>query len=305
MQQHTAQHLITALAGRHLDWETRSFHIGPELCDIELAVKPPSRQDLDRLEELVVAEIRRARPVHARRVSRAQYEDLEVRSRLLPTDLEGDIRLVEIEGLDRNTCGGTHVASTAEIEAVKLLHAEPLRGGCRLYWVAGGRVRRRLGDLEARSAELRKVLDCGEAEFAAVCKLRREQLEAAQRQVRGLEERWIALLVQSWLEGGEGLVEGHFDAQDAGFLHRLARAWLEAGGEGIAFLTCANDKGSYFLLAVDSSGNLVLPDLGPRVAELLDGKGGGKGEIYQGRAGSLEKRGEVMDMLKEMALGTT
>jgi len=84
MQQHTAQHLLSAIALSRWGWATRSFHIGTARCDIELDVAEPSADDLLDLEEAVVAEIRAARPVRCRRVSEAEYAALEVRSRGLP-----------------------------------------------------------------------------------------------------------------------------------------------------------------------------------------------------------------------------
>ena len=101
MQQHSAQHLLSSLSLTHLDWETRSFHIGPEVSDIEIGVPPPARHELDRLEELAADVIRKALPIRDRRVTRPEYAEMQVRSRGLPADHEGDIRLVEIEGVGR------------------------------------------------------------------------------------------------------------------------------------------------------------------------------------------------------------
>ncbi|MBK9966059.1 MAG: alanyl-tRNA editing protein [Holophagales bacterium] len=158
MQQHTAQHLLTAVAADRLGWETTAFHLGPETCDVELAVASVGAGDLLRLEDEVAAEIRAARPVTQRRVRPDEMGSLPVRSRGLPEGHEGDVRLVEIEGIDLNTCGGTHLRATSEIEALKLLGTEKLRGGTRLFFVAGGRIRRRLGGHEERSGRLRVLL---------------------------------------------------------------------------------------------------------------------------------------------------
>ena len=59
-----------------------------------------------------------------------------------------------IDSVARTTCGGPQVRSTAEVETVKLLGTEPMRGGTRLHWIAGARVRERLAIHEARAAEL-------------------------------------------------------------------------------------------------------------------------------------------------------
>src|SRR5664280_1407985 len=143
MQQHTGQHLLTAVAADRFGWPTTAFHLG-ERRDPELDVADP----------------------------------LAVRTRGLPASHQGDVRLVGIAGTDLNTCGGTHVRSTAEIEVIKLLGAEPMRGGTRLTFVAGGRVRARLGTHEALNARLRAALGAPDEEIAAVAEAKLEQLQA-------------------------------------------------------------------------------------------------------------------------------
>ena len=67
MQQHTAQHLLTAIAADRFGWQTTAFHLGERLSDIELDAAELTPDDVGRLEEAVAEEIRAARPVTARR----------------------------------------------------------------------------------------------------------------------------------------------------------------------------------------------------------------------------------------------
>ncbi len=158
MQQHSAQHLLTALAADHLDRPTVAFHLGEETCTIDLLGPPLDEAARARLEDLANAEIRSARPLRVREVDAQTYDRLPVRSRGLPEGHTGPIRLVEIEGLDLNTCGGTHVAHTGELQVVALLRVEALKGGSRLHYLAGDRVRRRLAEALQREAALTALL---------------------------------------------------------------------------------------------------------------------------------------------------
>ncbi|TNF70629.1 MAG: hypothetical protein EP299_13670 [Acidobacteria bacterium] len=301
MQQHTAQHLLSSISLARFGWNTRSFHIGPETSDIELDIEPPAARDLEALEEEVAAAVVVAHPITCRRVSREEYEELEVRSRGLPAGYTGDIRLVDIEGVDLNTCGGTHLASTAEVEAVKIVRAEPLRGGCRLYWVAGKRLRRRLALHEIRSAELRSLFDTGDEELVPAAALKLEQLGLARRRLRELESELAHAVVDGLLARGEPVVEAHFDSADGGFLHRVASELTERGGRSTGLLTASGDRGDFFALAVGEDSSVELGELGARVAELLDGRGGGSGRIFQGKAGSLDRRAQAVALLLEHA----
>ncbi len=132
MQQHTGQHLLTALAQDRFGWATTAFHLGEEVCDVELAVPTLTPGDRARLEEAIAQEIRAARPIRARRVDAEGYARETVRSRGLPEGHLGDIRLVEIEGLDLNTCGGTHLQHTGELEALALAGTRAILGECEI-----------------------------------------------------------------------------------------------------------------------------------------------------------------------------
>jgi Ser-tRNA(Ala) deacylase AlaX len=300
MQQHTAQHLLSAIALARFGWATRSFHIGAERCDIELDVAAPTREELLDLEEAVAAEIRAARPVRCRRVTAAEYARLAVRSRGLPAGHRGDVRLVEIEGVDLNTCGGTHLAGTAELETVKLVGVESLRGGSRLYWVAGGRVRRRLAAHEERTAALRSRLDTGDEELATVVDLKLEQLADLRREHRRNLARLAELEAQDLASRGAkegGAVEGHFEGADAAFLQQVAKRFADLQPRGLALLTAAGAGGALFALAAGGESPVDLQALGLRIAESLSGRGGGRAPVFQGKAGSLERRGAAWALL--------
>ena len=303
MQQHTAQHLITALAADELDWQTTSFHLGARSSDIELDVEATSAADLTSLEELVADAIYAAKEVTSRRAAVDDLADQTVRSLGLPEGHSGDVRLVEIAGIDCNTCGGTHVASTAEIGAIKLLGTERMRGGTRLYWVAGGRVRERLARHEARAASLREVFEASDDEVLQVAESKIGRLRQAERQVKRLRIN-LAEETARRLESSAALVvEAHFDDADAGFLQSIARRLAERDTSRAGLLTATSGSGSFFVLFCTAGYDVDLTAIGPQVAELLDGRGGGSANLFQGKAGSLERRREALAVLEDAVGG--
>jgi alanyl-tRNA synthetase len=299
MQQHTGQHLLTALAQDRLGWATTAFHLGERVCDVELDAPRPSRGDLEALEEWVAGAIREARPVNAWRVGPEEYATLPVRSRGLPEGHVGDIRLVQIGDLDLNTCGGTHVRHTSELEALKLLGCEPIRGGTRLFFVAGGRVRHRLEAHERRNAALRALLGAPDPDLVTTLEARLEQLKLAERRIRHLEEELATALVEA-LTGRPGtLVEHHFEGRDAAFLQKAARQLVSSGPSRTVFLTATLEGQSSFVLAAGEAAALDVATLGKDIAALLEGRGGGSKGFFQGRAGSLVARPAVLVRLED------
>lgn len=297
MQQHTGQHLLTAVAADRLGWETTAFHLGPETCDVELAVPSISAADAERLEEEVAREIRAARPVRARRASPEEMASLPVRTRGLPEGHTGDVRLVEIEGVDLNTCGGTHLSSTAEIEALKLLGTEKLRGGTRLFFVAGGRVRRRLAAHEERSARLRVLLGAPDAFLAGAAEAKLAQLGEAGKALRAAEEELAEARADALAASGAAVVEAHFDGRDLAFLTRVGKRFSSLPSPGVALLTSASGGAEAFLLAGGGETSADVKALGAAVAEALGGRGGGSGKLFQGKA-SLARRAEALALLR-------
>jgi alanyl-tRNA synthetase len=298
MQQHTAQHVLSALAQDRWGWPTTAFHLGTERSDVELATPSLSRAEMDALEEAVAAVVRDGLPVTSRWVSVPEYQAMGTRSRGLPEGHEGDVRLVEIGTVDVTACGGTHLTSTAQIESVKLLATESMRGGTRLHWVAGGRVRSRLGAHESRSEALRRVFGVADDQLVAQAQSKVESLKEADRRTRWLEER-LAEETAARLEAGSGTVlEAHFEGMDAGFLKAVAQRLQDALGSRVALLTAESPVGSAFTIVTGADTSVDLRSLGQKVAELLEGRGGGAGRVFQGRAASLARRAEALGALE-------
>jgi Ser-tRNA(Ala) deacylase AlaX len=303
MQQHTGQHLLTAVAQDRFGWPTTAFHLGAETCDIELDVPGLDAARLDRLEEEANAEIRAARPVTARRVTQTEYAAATVRTRGLPAGHTGDVRLVEISGLDCNTCGGTHVRSTAEIGCLKVLGSEPMRGGTRVFFAAGGRVLRRLAAHERRGAMLRALLGAPDGELAAVAEAKLAELRRTEKALRAAEGELAEALAAALAAAAEAVVEAHWPGRELPFLQQVGRALAAAAPAKTALLTADGDSGACFVVAAGAAAGVDVLALGREVAAALGGRGGGSGRLAQGRAPSLAGRAEALRRLRAAAGG--
>ena len=299
MQQHTGQHLLTAVALRDFGWRTTAFHLGAEWSDIELDAPSLERADLDRLEAAVANEILAARPVSYRVAEVADFERLGVRSRLLPEGFEGAVRLVDIEGLDLNTCGGTHCRSTAEIGLLCLLGTEPMRGGTRVFFVVGDRVRRRMAAHEDRNLHLRSLLDTGDEKLSEVIALRLDREKELARSVRRLSEELADAAAATLCADSSPVLDAHWAERDMAFLQRVGRSIAEAAPDRRALLTSASEDGAIFLVVAGEGSGLNIGELGPQIAAVLGGRGGGRGTIFQGKAESLANRDRALNILTD------
>jgi alanyl-tRNA synthetase len=296
MQQHTGQHLLSAVAQDRFGWETTAFHLSPEVSDVELAASALTAGDLACLEEAVAAEIRAAHPVLPRRVSLEEFRTLPVRTRGLPERFAGEVRLVEIAGVDLNTCGGTHLANTAEIEVVALLATEFLRGGTRVFFAAGGRARRRIRQHELRNAALRAALGAPDEALIDAAKAKLDQLAEAQKALRRAEESLAEAAATTLLLSGWRVVDAHYDGRDMAFVQTVARRFSEKAAGRAALLTATKD-GQHVFALVAGEGFGDAQALGREIAALLGDRGGGSGRVFQGRAPDLSARAAALARL--------
>jgi alanyl-tRNA synthetase len=145
-QQHSGQHLLSAVFLRKLNARTVSFHLGAESSTIDLALPEGpdknqaklSDEDLRRVEETANEIIYENRPLLTHWVERPLAEAMLARGdlRKLPP-LEGPFRIVQMQGIEFNACGGTHVATTGAIGVILLRRVEKVRQGWRVEFVCG------------------------------------------------------------------------------------------------------------------------------------------------------------------------
>jgi alanyl-tRNA synthetase len=148
MQQHTGQHLLSAVFEELFGLRTVSFHLGAEssTIDVEGATGVDARvvQEVERRANEIIYE---NRPVTVRFENAADAQGLRKAS-----DREGTLRIISIDGLDRSACGGTHLRATGEIGAVLLRKTEKIRTATRVEFLCGARAARRArADFDALS----------------------------------------------------------------------------------------------------------------------------------------------------------
>src|SRR6185437_9299858 len=137
MQQHSGQHVLSAAFIRLFEMPTVSFHMGDEVCTIDLDAKSATQEQVERAEDLANQVVMEDRRVDIRFVSLEEARGLGLR-KLPPVERE-QLRLIDIGDFDLTACGGTHVRSTGQIGAILVRKTEKARQGVRVEFVCGGR----------------------------------------------------------------------------------------------------------------------------------------------------------------------
>ncbi len=129
MRLHTAQHLVSARLFELAGLRTRRATLAGRSGTIDLEGAWPADRSWEELLRSVETVVATPHEVHVVLVPRAEWERAPAaRSGLVPLPPAVDpVRVIEIEGVDRCPCGGTHVRSTGEIGPVTIERPAPDR----------------------------------------------------------------------------------------------------------------------------------------------------------------------------------
>ena len=281
MQQHTGQHVLSAAFDRLFANRTESFHLGAESCTIDLARAVTAGEAAAAVDEAnrIVWE---DRPVHVRFVSAAEAAALPLRKEPART---GTLRLIEVEDFDLSACGGTHVARTGAVGIIVVPGIERFRGGARVQFLCGVRVRRRFDAWRDAFASTQKYLSVAPDELASAIERIQDENKGLQRALRGAHEKLAvheaAALVARAERVGERLVVVEAIADlDAVALKAMAAAAATHHGAVVVLFGAASPA-----LVVAASHPAAAVDASATVRALVarfGGKGGGKSDLAQG-----------------------
>jgi alanyl-tRNA synthetase len=293
MQQHTGQHLLSAVLVERFGWPTVSVHFGPDAStlDLEVAAVTP--------EQVAAAERDANALVTANRRVTVSFEDATDAAGLRKASSRpGTLRIVTIERLDRSACGGTHVRATGEIGPVLIRRVERVKKQTRLEFLCGTRAVDRARKDYALLSRLAGLFSAPVDDVGGLVEGVRANLKTAAASRKLLEEALAAFQVKDLAARTPA---------DASGLRRLAFAassadQLRATGQAATALERAVLVGSLAdpptLLYATSpdSGVDAGAALKPLLAE-LGGRGGGSPRMAQGSVPNAEALAEAVRRL--------
>jgi alanyl-tRNA synthetase len=290
MQQHSGQHLLSAVFEELFGLRTVSFHLGAESATIDLEGGAVDARTL------LEAERRANQLIYENRALDVRFEDArEVEGLRKASEREGTLRIVSIAGLDRSACGGTHVRATGEIGAILLRKVEKIRQAARVEFVCGARaVKRARADFEALS-KVSQVFSAALDEVPGMVAAQVEAAKAGEKARRKVELELAAYqgkeLYQTTEPGGDGVrrVTQRLERGNLEDLRAIAQNFTAQPNS--VFLATLAEPPSALLAASADSGVDAGKVLKAALTE-AGGRGGGNPRIAQGSvpdAAALEK----------------
>ena len=296
MQQHSGQHLLSAVLFDLYGAPTVSFHLGADSSTIDLGASLTDAQ-------VAAAELRTNEIVFENRAMSVSFEDASAAAGLRKaSEREGTLRIVNIENLDRSACGGTHVRATGEIGPILVRKLERVHGNLRIEFLCGLRaVRRAHADYDAL-ARIGRTFSCALDDAPALAAAQVQSLETVEKarrkaavelaQVRGRELYTATEPEASGLRAvvervAAGVSEEEVRSRAQGFTSQPRACFIAlfAGPRPAALMAVSADAGVH-------AGNVL-----KEAVAKLGGRGGGSAQIAQGSVPSPESAEELLTAL--------
>jgi len=286
MQQHTGQHLLSAMFQERYGRPTVSFHLGAEVCTIDLRGPEPTEEILEGAERAANQVVFENRAVTVRYGTADQLAELGVRKEV---DREGILRAIEIEGVELQPCGGTHVKSTGQIGMVLTRRCTKIRQDWRVEFVCGGRAEKAARSDFQLLRQAAEKLSCAPEDVVSSASRALAERDANFKKIRALLER---------LAGVEATLALQASATDGEGVRIITRVFEDVASEYLGFFGTAITKTekTLALLGLAAGGDVLFaqhPSVGKdmnallkKVFEKLSGKGGGTRDFARGKLGN-------------------
>ncbi len=295
IQQHTGQHILSQAFVTLFDAPTRGFRVLDTVCEIDVDLKEPTSEKIERAVELANNVIWEDRAIEIRNVTSTEAAELSLRKE---PSREGNLRLIEIEGFDLTPCGGTHAFRTGEVGMIAVRSWERAKGLTRIEFVAGTRALADYRKANRSAREVAALFSSGREDIPQIAAQMVNENKELHRRVRVLEELAAEVEAAKLLNTAvDGIVSCVCEGRDAESLKKLAQALI--ANPGTVALLGSRDKETarlVFARSADAPGDMNA--LMREACVALDGRGGGKPELAQGGGKRVESLDEVIEQMR-------
>ena len=272
MQQHSGEHIFSGIVNSLYGYNNVGFHLGSEIVTLDFDGEL-GENDICKVENLVNEAIWKNLEIKVTLPSKEELANIKYRSKI---DIEGQVRIVEIPGVDICACCAPHVRFTGEIGIVRVVNFERYKGGTRVSILCGERA---LLDLRHKLKQNRLVSNLTSSkqdETAAAVERLKNENDKLKYDLIGMTRDFLTLKSESISEGEKIII---FDDKLQGkLLQDFTLSLMDKAGR---FAACFyGENGSYRYCIVSKQVNLQ--PLAKALNAEFSGRGGGKPEIIQG-----------------------
>ena len=199
MQQHTGEHIVSGLIHKMYGYHNVGFHLGTDCVTLDFNGVVP-KENLHEIELLANEAVAANLPVQVLYPTEAELQKISYRSKI---EIEGQVRIVVIDGYDVCACCAPHVKYTGEIGLIKLVGIQNYKGGVRISMLCGFRALADYHQKEKNNREIAVMLSAKEYETAAEVTRLQEELAMKKAKIAELEKKVLEQKVEALDISGE------------------------------------------------------------------------------------------------------
>jgi alanyl-tRNA synthetase len=303
MQQHTGQHLLSAMFQERFGLPTLSFHLGSELCTIDLHGPEPSLDALEGAQRAANGVVFEDRPVNVRYGTADQLAQRGVRKEV---DRAGILRAIEIEAADLQPCGGTHLKSTGQVGVVLVRRCTKIRQDWRVEFACGARADRMATNDFRLLRTIGERLSCSPDEAQAAIEKLIAERDASYKSLRNTLVQLAVDRAQLFLAaaepGNDGVrcVVALLREESAELLLPLATE-LAKNEKTIALL--AHEPTGQLVFSQAQGGSIDLGAILKQVFATIRGKGGGTRDFVRAKLVEPNHSNGALTLAKQFVAG--
>ena len=301
MQQHTGQHLLSAVFKNKYDLNTVGFTLSEESLRIDLD-KKVNNQEIKAVEEKVNEYIYENIKVET------LYPDAETLNqfnlRKEPT-VDENIRVIKIGQLDFSPCGGTHLENTGELGIIKITNIDNYKGGLRIDFVCG---KRALKDYDFKNkliTELRDITSVPDENIVKEVKRLKQELKNDEDKISELNKELLKYKADDLIKKAERVNEINIVYKVFSDTTYDNVQWLSdiiTKKENNICIFGQHDESTARLLLSKSDNikELDMNEIINKPLELIGGRGGGNPQKAQGGGSKVNEIEEAINQALEI-----
>ncbi len=310
---HTATHLLHAalrmVLGDHV--KQAGSLVGPDRLRFDFThFSPLTPAELQEIEDRVNAEILRNTKVETELLSYQEAMKTGAMA-LFGEKYEDEVRVVSVPSFSRELCGGTHVSRTGDIGLFLITSEGGVAAGVRRIEAATGRnAIQTVRDRYLKLAEAAGAFKVAPEELPQRVQKTQETIKDLEREIQRLKQKLaggasVDLLAGKKDIGGVTVLAAEVEARDPKELRETYDQVKQRLGSGILVLGARAEDKVFLLVGVsdDLTGRFQAGKLIKPLAELLEGRGGGKPELAQAGGARPDRLPEALQMVDKVVAG--
>ena len=274
MQNHSGEHIVSGIVHSTYGYDNVGFHMDDDYVTVDFSGEL-TREQLDEIEDKANSAIYSNYKINCFFPDEASLDSFNYRSKL---DLTENVRLVEIENTDLCACCAPHLRSTGEVGIIKILDFMRHRGGVRIVMKSGIDALLDYREKYKSVYEVSGLLSAKQGEISSAVERLQTENDNLRREFYQFRMSVADNAKSNLVECGDcsySIVSGF----DADMMRDVANFGAEKSTASLVYSGTDEDGYSYIIC----SHSLDLRKLGKFHNESLNGRGGGRDSMIQGK----------------------